>query len=72
MSERRVINVDEWMRYRAIQTLIAYLRDHPEMIHNIRVQHRRSNDDECYGRCGPWPCLIRCTAEEALRETNAA
>lgn len=68
MSDRRAIDVDTWIRYRAVHTLIAFLQGHPEMIHNIRVQHRKDNYGECYSRCGVWPCLMRCCAEEALRQ----
>jgi hypothetical protein len=70
MSER--IDVDGWMRYRAIHNLIAFLQQHPEMIDNIRRMHRKGSDDECYGRCGVWPCLTRLCAEEALRQPRRA
>jgi hypothetical protein len=67
-ARRRRIDVDGWIRYQAIHNLIAFLQDHPEMIHNIRVQHRKNGDGECFARCGEWPCLLRCCAEESLRQ----
>jgi hypothetical protein len=70
MTERKTIDVEGWQRYRAVRTLIEFLAAHPEMILNIRMQHRKGGDDECYARCGAWPCLLRCAAEEALRQSN--
>jgi hypothetical protein len=72
MSERRVIDVDTWQRYRAVYTLIAFLQQHPEMVDNIRKRHRQDSYGECYDRCGSWPCLMRCCAEEALRQPKRA
>jgi hypothetical protein len=68
VRDRSLMDSGTWARYRDVYTLVAYLMHHSEMIDNIRLQHRRDTDGTCRARCGAYPCLLRCCAEEALRQ----
>jgi hypothetical protein len=66
--DRSLMDAGAWARYRDVYTLVAFLQRHPEMIDNIRFLHQRDTDGTCRARCGVYPCLLRCCAEEALRQ----
>ena len=65
MSDQQSITSDTWLRYQTVRTLIGYLRRHPEMVGKIRFQHHEAPDRRCASDREPWPCLLRCVAEEA-------